>query len=111
MASGIGIGGVDGPRLRRSLLAGADGVAAGRRELNRSHVVPIPDGDSGPNLGLTLGGVARALRPLGDGRALPNDATPPEPDRAGHRRAWRPRRVAGIYQIADGTNTSPERYD
>ncbi|HEX4628170.1 MAG TPA: DegV family protein [Gemmatimonadales bacterium] len=66
MASGIGIGYLDGPRLRRSLLAGADWVAAGRDELNRLNVFPIPDGDTGTNLCLTLGEVARALRPLGD---------------------------------------------
>jgi uncharacterized protein len=66
VASGIGIGYVDGPRLRRSLLAGADWVAAGREDLNRLNVFPIPDGDTGTNLCLTLGAVARALRPLSD---------------------------------------------
>ncbi len=64
---GVGIGYVDGPRFRRSLLAAADWVAAGRDELNRLNVFPVPDGDTGTNLCLTLRAVAQALRELGDG--------------------------------------------
>ena len=63
---GVGIAYVDGPRFRRSLLAAADWVAAGRDELNRLNVFPVPDGDTGTNLCLTLREVARALRDLGD---------------------------------------------
>ncbi|MGH7538688.1 MAG: DegV family protein [Gemmatimonadales bacterium] len=62
----VGIGYVDGPRLRRSLLAAADWVAAGRDELNRINVFPVPDGDTGTNMCLTLRSVAHALRELGD---------------------------------------------
>jgi fatty acid kinase/fatty acid kinase fatty acid binding subunit len=62
----IGIAYVDGPRLRRSLLAAADWVAAGREELNRINVFPVPDGDTGTNMCLTLREVAHALRDLGD---------------------------------------------
>ena len=66
MTAGIGIAYIDGPRLRRSLLAAADWVAAGRDELNRLNVFPVPDGDTGTNLCLTLRAVAQALRDLGD---------------------------------------------
>jgi hypothetical protein len=62
----VGIAYVDGPRLRRSLLAAADWVAAGRDELNRINVFPVPDGDTGTNMCLTLRAVAHALRDLGD---------------------------------------------
>lgn len=62
----VGIAYVDGPRLRRSLLAAADWVAAGRDELNRINVFPVPDGDTGTNMWLTLRAVAHALRDLGD---------------------------------------------
>jgi hypothetical protein len=61
-----GIRYVDGPRLSRSLLAAADWVAAGRDELNRMNVFPVPDGDTGTNMWLTLREVAQALRTLGD---------------------------------------------
>ena len=54
MGAGVSIGYVDGPRFRRSLLAAADWVAAGRDELNRLNVFPVPDGDTGTNMCLTL---------------------------------------------------------
>ena len=57
---------IDGPRLTRSLLAAADWVAAGREEINRINVFPVPDGDTGTNFSLTLRAVADALRALGD---------------------------------------------
>jgi hypothetical protein len=57
---------IDGPRLTRSLLAAADWVAAGRDEINRINVFPVPDGDTGTNFSLTLRSVADALRALGD---------------------------------------------
>jgi DegV family protein with EDD domain len=43
-------------------------VAAGRDELNRLNVFPVPDGDTGTNMWLTLRAVAQALRGL-DGAA------------------------------------------
>lgn len=49
---------LDGPRLRRSLMAGCDHVETQRRELNRINVFPVPDGDTGTNLALTV----RAIR-------------------------------------------------
>lgn len=62
----IGIAYVDGPRLSRSIYAAADWVAAGRDEINRLNVFPVPDGDTGTNFSLTLRAVADACRALGD---------------------------------------------
>src|SRR4051794_10372819 len=62
----LGITSVDGPRLSRALFAAADWVAAGREEINRINVFPVPDGDTGTNFSLTLRAVADALRALGD---------------------------------------------
>lgn len=62
----MGIAYVDGPRLARSLFAASDWVAAGRDEINRINVFPVPDGDTGTNFSLTLRAVADALRALGD---------------------------------------------
>jgi len=69
----VGIAYVDGPRLARSLFAAADWVAAGREEINRINVFPVPDGDTGTNFSLTLRAVADALRALGDA-PLPDTA-------------------------------------
>ncbi len=62
----VGIRYVDGPRLARALLAASDWVAAGREEINRINIFPVPDGDTGTNFSLTLRSVADALRALGD---------------------------------------------
>jgi len=71
VAVGVGISYFDGSRLRRSLLAAADWVAAGRDELNRLNVFPVPDGDTGTNMCLTLRAVAQALRALDGAEPLP----------------------------------------
>ncbi|HUC40883.1 MAG TPA: DegV family protein [Gemmatimonadales bacterium] len=42
-------------------------MAAARDELNRINVFPVPDGDTGTNMCLTLRAVAGAVRNLGDG--------------------------------------------
>lgn len=63
---GIGIAYVDGPRLTRSMYAAADWVHAGRDEINRLNVFPVPDGDTGTNFSMTLRAVADALQALGD---------------------------------------------
>jgi DegV family protein with EDD domain len=64
--------------LRHALIAGARRVIARRDMLNRINVFPVPDGDTGNNLALTLGavlsgalqrrtgGVGRLLRRVGD---------------------------------------------
>jgi uncharacterized protein len=56
-----GITYLDGPRLARSVVAAANWVAAGREEINRINVFPVPDGDTGTNFTLTLRAVADTL--------------------------------------------------
>ena len=62
----IAIAYVDGPRLARAVYAASDWVTAGRDEINRLNVSPVPDGDTGTNFSLTLRAVADACRALGD---------------------------------------------
>lgn len=56
------IGYLDGPRLRRSLIAACDYAQGQRAELNRINVFPVPDGDTGTNLAMTVRAVADHLR-------------------------------------------------
>ncbi len=63
----MGIVYLDGQRLRRTLLAAADWVDAGRDELNRINVFPVPDGDTGTNFAMTLRAAAEGVRPLHEG--------------------------------------------
>lgn len=53
---------VDGPRLRRSLIAACEYAEHQRAELNRINVFPVPDGDTGTNLTLTVRAIGDHLR-------------------------------------------------
>lgn len=53
---------LDGGRLRRALLAGCERAQAERAELNRINVFPVPDGDTGTNLSLTLRSIVERLQ-------------------------------------------------
>lgn len=53
---------LDGPRLRRSLVAACEYAQHQRSELNRINVFPVPDGDTGTNLALTVRAIADHLR-------------------------------------------------
>lgn len=52
---------LDGARLRQAMLAACEYAGAARAELNRINVFPVPDGDTGTNLALTVSSVADAL--------------------------------------------------
>lgn len=57
---------LDGPRLRRSLIAACEYAQRQRAELNRINVFPVPDGDTGTNLALTVRAIADHLRTSGE---------------------------------------------
>jgi uncharacterized protein len=57
---------LDGVRLRRVLMAAGVRVAGERAELNRINVFPVPDGDTGSNLALTLRSVTDRMRTSSD---------------------------------------------
>jgi len=52
---------LDGPRLRRCLVAACDHAQRQRAELNRINVFPVPDGDTGTNLALTVRAITERL--------------------------------------------------
>ena len=55
---------IDGPRFVNAFIAGAQWVATKRAHLNEINVFPVPDGDTGTNLTLTLKAATDAMRPL-----------------------------------------------
>lgn len=57
----------DGRVLKQALIAGIGRVLAERDLLNRINVFPVPDGDTGSNLGFTLASVRDALRDMRGG--------------------------------------------
>ncbi|MGB0132212.1 DegV family protein [Dokdonella sp.] len=57
-------GDTGGRAIKRALIAGMGKVIAERDLLNRINVFPVPDGDTGSNLGFTLSSVRDALREM-----------------------------------------------
>ncbi len=53
---------LDGRRFRLAVVAGADWVRHTRDHLNRINVFPVPDGDTGTNMALSLAATAAAVR-------------------------------------------------
>lgn len=64
-----GIAYLDGPRLRQAILAACRQGREVKAELNRINVFPVPDGDTGTNLALTLDAVAAELSAMRERRA------------------------------------------
>jgi uncharacterized protein len=54
---------LDGTGLRGALLVSSEFVQRHRADLNRINVFPVPDGDTGTNLALTVSSIADHLRP------------------------------------------------
>jgi DAK2 domain fusion protein YloV len=57
-------------RLRRVLVTFAQLLRSHREVINRLNVYPVPDGDTGTNMTLTLESVVEALEPLGEEPAM-----------------------------------------
>jgi DegV family protein with EDD domain len=62
----LGIDYVDGRRYARAVVAGADWVLHTRESLDRINVFPVPDGDTGTNMALSLDATAAAVRASGE---------------------------------------------
>lgn len=64
-----GVAYLDGARLRHALRAGIARLMAGQDHLNKINVFPIPDGDTGTNMVLTMHSVLQALERCRDRHA------------------------------------------
>ncbi len=53
---------LDGRHFRQAIVAGADWVRHTREHINRINVFPVPDGDTGTNMALSLSATAAAVR-------------------------------------------------
>jgi uncharacterized protein len=68
---------LDGPSVARWVTAARDGLEAAREEIDELNVYPVPDGDTGTNLHLTVAAAAEALTDrafVGDDTETPTPA-------------------------------------
>ncbi len=66
---------VDGAELRRLLLSAAAAIEIGKEKLNELNVFPVPDGDTGTNMSMTINAAAAELRKLENPTAEKTAAT------------------------------------
>src|SRR5687768_5803742 len=60
---------IDAPALRAVITGYRDALAAHRETINRLNVYPVPDGDTGTNMSLTLVSVCEGLGGAGESMA------------------------------------------
>ena len=53
-------------RFRQFIMAGADQVMKNRDQLNKINVFPVPDGDTGSNMSMTLASAVREMEAVGE---------------------------------------------
>ena len=68
---------IKGSVLRDSMISGANSIANQRSQIDELNVFPVPDGDTGTNMSMTIGAAKRDLQGLADGCTVdgchPND--------------------------------------
>ena len=61
---------IDGRCFQQMILEGAAAIEEKKQQANELNVFPVPDGDTGTNMSLTMGAAARELERLGDAPTL-----------------------------------------
>ena len=54
---------IDGEQFRNMIRYGAAAIQAEKQSINDLNVFPVPDGDTGTNMSLTIGAAVTALEP------------------------------------------------
>ena len=62
----MGISTIDAGMVKNAFLAGAKGLEAKKEWINELNVFPVPDGDTGTNMTLTIMAAAREVAELSD---------------------------------------------
>ena len=55
---------INGSALQRMLIGASAAIELHKQQINELNVFPVPDGDTGTNMGMTLSAAADALRKL-----------------------------------------------
>ena len=55
---------ITGSQLKNAIISGSSNIAKYRKQVNDLNIFPVPDGDTGSNMSMTIGAAADALKPL-----------------------------------------------
>ena len=61
---------ISGKILRDAIISGANNINNQRSRVDELNVFPVPDGDTGTNMGMTVGAAVRELQAKG-GKRMP----------------------------------------
>ena len=61
-------------RFKEAFLSGANNLARNRQALNELNVFPVPDGDTGTNMGMTMASASEALHEADIDEGTPVDS-------------------------------------
>lgn len=55
---------IQGAQLKNAIISGSNNISKYRKEVNDLNIFPVPDGDTGSNMSMTIGAAADALKDL-----------------------------------------------
>ncbi|MDE6837556.1 MAG: DAK2 domain-containing protein, partial [Acutalibacter sp.] len=55
---------IQGVMLKNAIISGSNNIAKYRKQVNDLNIFPVPDGDTGSNMSMTIGAAADALKQL-----------------------------------------------
>lgn len=56
-----------GDQLKKAYISGSNNILKSKRSINELNIFPVPDGDTGTNMSMTIGAGAEALEAMDDG--------------------------------------------
>ncbi|RKJ41233.1 DAK2 domain-containing protein [Acutalibacter sp. 1XD8-33] len=57
---------IQGAQLKNAIISGSNNIAKYRKQVNDLNIFPVPDGDTGSNMSMTIGAAAAGLKDLPD---------------------------------------------
>ena len=55
-----------GSQLKNAILSGSNNISKYKKQVNELNIFPVPDGDTGTNMSMTIGAAAEELKGLDD---------------------------------------------
>ena len=52
---------INGPSYKNAIVSGANNILKHREEINSLNIFPVPDGDTGTNMSMTMQAAAKAV--------------------------------------------------
>ena len=68
-----------GSQLKNAIISGSNNISKYKKQINELNIFPVPDGDTGTNMSMTIGAAAEEMRKLEDSATAAQVAKRPLP--------------------------------